>query len=181
MARPTSTAIKYRMGAGFAGDVNRTHPASIEPCFPDATNPPTAYGQAVVVDSTSANVRKLISTASDNGFDTIYGITVRPYPASQLTATTSGAPADLGDATPPTDRVIDVLRAGYIMVKLPTGITGAKKGGRVYMWAVASTGSHVLGGFEVSACSGKAFLIDEKTYYNGVEDSSGVVEIAFNV
>ena len=46
-------AFQFRMGAGFFGDVNRTHPFTVEPGLMDPTNPPTAYGQAVVVDSVS--------------------------------------------------------------------------------------------------------------------------------
>src|SRR5262249_5668758 len=66
-----STAIAYRMQAGFPGDVNRMHPASIEPCLIDASAPPTAYGQAVLVDGTTQGVRPLV--AGDQALTDVYG------------------------------------------------------------------------------------------------------------
>lgn len=172
------TALKYRMGAGNPGDVNRTHPASIVPAYPDATNPPDAYGQAVQIDATSHNVRKTI--VGDNTLDNVYGITVRPYPIQDGgTAGSLNAAAGLGSATPPTNQVIDVLTSGFIMGKL--NVSGAVKGGRVYVWAVATSGAHKIGGFEVAACATKTILLDEKTMYNGVEDANLNVEIAFNL
>jgi hypothetical protein len=171
------TALKYRMGAGYAGAVNRSHPASIEPCFPDQTNPPTDFGQPVVIDGSSHLPRAILYT--DNGADAIYGITVRPFPIQQAQASNDYAAIGLGSNGLPKSQAMDVLRSGYIMAKL--NVTGAVKGGRVYVWAVATSGSHVIGGFEVAACSGKTVLLDEKSYYNGVEDANKIVEIGFNL
>ena len=54
-------AFQFRMGAGFFGDVNRTHPFWVEPGLMDPTSPPTAYGQAVVVDSVSKKIRRVLA------------------------------------------------------------------------------------------------------------------------
>lgn len=173
------TAIKYRMGAGSAGDVTRLVGAAIEPCFPDSTNPPTFYGQPVVVDATSHLVRALLAT--DNAADAIYGITVRPYPTQQATASNAFGAIALGAATPSTTTEIGVLRRGYILVPL-NGVTGAVKGGRVYVWTAAVASGHTaVGGFEIAACSQKTIVLDEHSFYNGVEDSNKLVEIGFNI
>ncbi len=171
-------AFQFRMGAGFAGDVNRSHPASIEPTLIDASAPPTLYGQPVLVDATTQGVRPFASGDQSNTVAAGYGITVRPYPTQQSSASNFGAAA-LGAATPPVTGIIDVLRAGYIMVNLPAGGTPVK-GGAVYVWAAASSGSHVLGAVEAAYTAGSTTQLLNATF-NGSPDASGNVEIAFNI
>lgn len=171
-------AFQFRMGAGFAGDINRTHPASVEPTLIDASAPPTAYGQPVLVDATTQGVRPFAAGDQSDTVAAGYGITVRPYPTQQSSASNFGAAA-LGSATPPVTGIMDVLRAGYIMVNLPAG--GAPvKGGAVYVWAAASTGSHVLGGVEAAYSAGNTTQLLNATF-NGSPDANGNVEIAFNI
>lgn len=171
-------AFAFRMGAGFAGDVNRTHPASIEPCLIDAGAPPTAYGQPVLVDATTQGVRPFAAADQSNTVAAGYGMTVRPYPIQQSSGTNYGQ-ANLGAAVPPTTGVIDVLRAGYIMVNLPAGGTPVK-GDPVYVWAAASSGAHVIGGVEAAYVAGSTTQLKNATF-NGSPDANGNVEIAFNV
>lgn len=170
-------AYQFRMGAGFPGDVNRTHPASIEPCLADTTTPPTAFGQGVLINSATQGVRPFGAADASATAVVTYGVTVRPYPFQQSSASNFGAAA-LGSAIPPAG-AIDVLRAGYIMAQVPAGQTPVK-GGAVYIWCAASSGSHVQGGFEASASAGNTALIANATF-NGSPDASGNVEIAFNV
>ncbi len=170
-------AFTYRMGAGFPGDVNRTHPASIEPCLIDASAPPTAFGQPVVVDATTQGVRPL--AAGDAALDAIYGVTVRPYPFQADAGTNYGA-ASFGAAAPPASGVIDVLRAGYIMMKANVG-SAPVKGGRVFIWVAATAGNHIQGQLESAASAGNTIELDEKTYFNGTPDADGVVEVGFNI
>lgn len=170
-------AFTFRMGAGFPGDVNRTHPVTIEPCLID-TAPPTAYGQPVLINSATQGVRPFTTGDQSNTVPAGYGITVRPYPAQQSSGSNFGA-ASFGSATPPTTGVMDVLRAGYIMGYLPAG--GAPvKGGKVYVWAVASSGAHVQGGLEAAYSAGNTTELLNATF-NGSPDASGNVEIAFNI
>lgn len=171
-------AFQFRMGAGFAGDINRTHPASVEPTLIDASAPPTAYGQPVLVDATTQGVRPFAAGDQSNAVAAGYGITVRPYPTQQSSASNFGAAA-LGAATPPVSGIMDVLRAGYIMVNLPAGGTPVK-GGAVYVWAAASTGSHVLGGVEAAYSAGNTTQLLNATF-NGSPDANGNVEVAFNI
>ncbi|WP_144156548.1 hypothetical protein [Paraburkholderia sp. BCC1885] len=176
-ARTCDISFGYRMGAGFPGDVNRTHPVNIEPCLVDPSAPPTLYGQAVVIDATSQGVRPLV--AGDSSLTAIYGITVRPFPIQGQSSTNYGA-SNIGAATPPTSQPMDVVRSGYIMSTL-SGSTAAVKGGTVYVWVAASSGSHIQGNFEAAATGGSTIALDAKTSFNGPADASGVVEVAFNI
>lgn len=171
-------AFQYRMGAGFVGDVNRTHPASVEPALIDASAPPTAFGQPVVVDPTTQGVRPLV--AGDSGLDAIYGIVVRDFPIQQPTATQQFAQASFGTGTPPTSGAASILRSGYIMVQSNVGSTPLK-GGRVFIWVAATSGNHIQGQFESAASSGNTIELDEKSYFNGSPDANGVVELGFNI
>jgi hypothetical protein len=169
-------AFQFRMGAGFPGDVNRSHPASIEAAITDPTNPPMAFGQAVLVNPASQGVRSILT--SDGAIDAIYGITVRPYPAQPATASGAYGAQGIGAAPLPPNQPVDVLRSGYILA--PVNGTPSK-GGRVFIWTAASTGPHVTGGFEAAATAGSTIELDEKSYYNGTPDASGTVEISFNI
>jgi hypothetical protein len=170
-------AIPFRMGAGFPGDVNRSHPASIEPCIIDASAPPTTFGQPVLVDATTQGVRPF--TAGDVALTTAYGVTVRPYPFQQSSGSNFGA-ASLGVATPPATGQMDVLRSGYIMTKL-SGATQPVKNGLVCVWTAASSGAHVQGGFEAAVTGGSTTPALPGVTFNGVPDANGNVEVAFNI
>ena len=170
-------AFGFRMGAGFAGDVNRTHPASIEPALNNTTTPVTAFGQPVLVDTATQTVRPFALADQSNTIASGYGIAVRPYPYQQMTA------SNFGEATIGAGAVqagaIDVLRSGYIMTKLSFGGT-PKKGQPVYVWAAATSGNHVQGGIEAAYTAGSTTQLLNATF-NGSPDASGNVEIAFNI
>jgi len=170
-------AIGYRMAGGFAGDVTRTHPVSIEPCLIDASAPPTEYGQAVLLDPTTQGVRPL--TVGDDTATDIYGITVRAFPTQQSSGTNFGAVALGSQVAPPTSGEIDVLKSGYISAVL-SGSTAAVKGGSVYVWVTASAGAQVQGHFTAAASAGNTMKL-AKAYFNGPADANGIVEIAFNL
>lgn len=169
-------AFAFRMGAGFPGDVNRTHPASIEPCLINASAPPAFFGQAVLVGA--SGVRPITTGDQSNTVAAGYGITVRPYPFQQSSASNYGAAA-IGAGAPPVTGVVDVLRAGYIMGQIPTGQTPAK-GAPVYVWATASSGSNIQGGFTSVYTALNTTQVLNATF-NGPPDASGNVEIAFNI
>ena len=174
-------AFQYRMGAGFLGDVNRTHPASIEPCLIDASAPPTAYGQPVLVDPTTQGVRTLATTDYTTNPWYIYGITVRPYPFQANTTTPT-----IGGGTPPVSGIIDVLRSGYIMVP----VYGAcVKGGLAYIWVTATSVNHIENTFEITTNASNVNIVSNpNTSFNGSPDTSAVLnaninvaELAFNI
>lgn len=174
--RTVDVAFQYRMGAGFTGDVNRTHPFTVEPCAVDPTSPPLFYGQAVVIDATSHLVRRVLD--GDDALTNIYGIAVRPYPFQDAVAVNYGA-VGIGAAIPPTKQPIDVLRAGYIMAVMH-GVPN--KGDPVYVWADPDGGGEIAGQFTTTTTAGSTIgpLPGQTTYQGGV-DSSGVGEVAFNI
>lgn len=173
----TSAAFQFRMGAGFAGDVNRTHPAAIEPCLIDSTHPPTFFGQGIVPDAAAPNGVR-VPAAGDSGVTHLYGITVRPFPFQQQTTSTAFGGTNFGGEAPPATGIIDVMRSGYMMVTLQ-GAAAATKGGRVQLCVVAGTG-YVVGGFSADTVSGTFAALDSTTTFNGPADSAGIVEIAVN-
>lgn len=169
----TDAAIKYRMDAGYPGDVNRTHPFSVRPVLQDAANPVRLYGDPVMLGAGSA-MRGVL--AADQAASTkIKGVLVRPYPVSQ---TTGGMSATLGAAVPPQTAVPqDILEDGYIMVKCNNFAANAPaQGGAVFVWAAASSGNHVLGGFEALATAGSTFPVSNAEWYSGA-DGNGTAEL----
>lgn len=171
-------AIQFRMPAGFPGDVNRTHPAWIEPCSLDPTNPPTFTGQACVIDATSHLLRTVL--AGDTALTDIYGFLVRAFPTQQKSSTNYGA-ASIGNAGAPGVGKADVLRSGYIMTVLNNyAAQPAAKGGRVYIWIAATTTNHVQGGVEAAATGGSTIELDIKASFNGGADANGNVEVIYN-
>lgn len=181
-ARTCDVAFPFRMGAGFLGDVTRVGAPSptIEPSLQDATNPPNFYGCPVVINAAGTGVRQLL--AADTALTAIYGIVVRPFPINQAAATNFGAAA-IGGFVVPVIGAVDVLKSGYCLGYL-SGTGTPVKGGAVFVWVAASAGSHVQGGFETTATGGSTIPLstaNPNIYFNGPGDSSGNVEIAYNI
>lgn len=171
-AKTRDIAFQFRMGAGFPGDVNRTHPASIVPGLINTTNPVAQYGFPAVIDGATSSYRGLI--ASDTGVTRIDGIIARPYPTQQMTG---GMTAALGNAIPPTSGVADFLEDGFIIATCNNfAASPPQKGGAVYVWIAASTGNHVQGGFEAAASAGNTIALTNARW-NGPTDANGVTEI----
>jgi len=166
--------IPFLMQAGFQGDVNRSHPCTIEPALADPTYPPTFYGQAVVADAAAPNGVR-VPQAGDAAA-AIYGVTVRPFPIQPTTGSLTQA---FGSGTPPANVAVDVLRSGYIIVLLQ-GAAAAAKGTAVKVCTVAGAG-YVVGGFSVDAVAGTEVTLDGKSSFNGPADVNGLVELAFNI
>jgi hypothetical protein len=173
--RTVDTAFTFRMGAGFAGDVNRGHPCSIQPCLIDSASPPTAYGQAVVVDSVSEGVRPI--GAGDGAVVDLWGVTVRPYPIQQSTTSSPYGEVPYGGAGVPSMQPIDVLRGGYIFVAVNILNGAVNKGGSVFVWYTASGGGHTQGGFESAASGGNTIALSPAWSFNSPTDSTGVAEL----
>lgn len=165
-------AITFRMPTGFAGDVNRNHPASISPELANGTLPPLIYGQALVLAADNISMRPL--AAGDTALTQVWGLLVRPYPIQAPTAGNYGA-VGIGAATPPNNGAIAVLRDGYILA----AVNGQPvKGGQVHVWCAASAGAHIQGGFEAAASGGNTADLDVNKYiYNSAPGSDGITEI----
>ena len=167
-ARTMDVAYGYRCPAGYAGDINRAHPFSVEPVMQNASTPVLQPGMAVIIDTATNTGRQ--AAAGDTALTRIYGIAAREYPVQQ----TSGGPtANIGVATLPTNRPMSVLRSGYQLVYCNGTPT---KDGVVYLWIAASSGNHVQGAFEASATGGSTIAV-ANAKWNGPGDSAGIAEL----
>jgi len=178
--RTRDVAFPFRMATGFAGDVNRTHPADIAAYLNDPTNPILGYGFGCLYTSSANTVRQLASGDASSTAVNIAGVSVRPYPYQQAAATNFGA-VPFGNIAPPTtgpNQVIDILKSGFIMVAVNGAVV---LGGLVYIWCAASSGAHIQGGFESAASAGNTLLLDGKSYWNGPAGPDGIAELAFNL
>lgn len=174
--RTIDTAIAFRMGAGVAGDVNRGHPASIQPALISPINPVLGYGVPVLVDTAGgANNGVRPIAAGDIAITDIWGISVRPYPIQQSTTSQSYGEVGYGSIAPPLLQPLDVLRGGYVMVPV---VGQSVKGGAVFIWCAASGGGHVQGGFEIVGSGGNTATLNAATYqFNSPPDSNGIAEL----
>jgi hypothetical protein len=135
----------------------------------DTDYPVLRYGEPVkMVDG---EVRPI--TTGDDVTD-IYGFGCRPYPVQ-----TSSSEA-LGTATPPTNLHFDVLRRGYMTVKVQDGTP--EKNGAVYVRTVAASDptAQPIGGLECGLDGGDCFEITNAKFM-GEADSDGNVEISYNL
>lgn len=175
--RTRDVAFVYRMPAGIPGDINRAWGGTVvEPNIIDPNNPPLAYGVAVALDATYG-IRPI--GAGDTA-DLIYGLLVRPYPTNAQTASGFFGQLPLGTAqVPPASGMCDVLKQGYMTVKL-YGATAAAPGGTVYVRIANAGAGQVVGGFEAAADGGNTIVV-AKSYFRGAADASGNTEIAFNL
>ena len=171
-ARTCDVAFSFRMGAGFPGDVNRMHPASIVPGLINTTNPPKLYGNPVFVNTADSTLRNVIAGDGSVTPGKIYGVIVRPFPTQQMTG---GMSAAIGAAAAPVSGVADFLRSGFVMCKLPAGAT-VTKGGTVYIWAAADSGARVQGQLEAAASSTSTYTVTNAAF-TGPADANGNVEI----
>lgn len=178
--RTCDTSFTFRMGAGFAGDVNRGHPASILPKIIDTSvGPSPLYGQPCILVAATGGVRQF--AAGDTGLTDSFGVVVRPYPIQQASNTNFSGAVPYGAISPPSLQPLDVLRAGYVMVQLPAGQT-PQPGGLVYVWCAASGAGHTQGNFEASASGGNtAALASPKFFWNSPVDANGVAELGITV
>lgn len=159
----------FRMPAGFPGDVNRTHPASIVPGLVNTSvQAPRLFGDPVLIDTSTNSYRGI--TASDTSSFACDGFAARPYPTQQ---TSGGMTATLGVGVPATNQPIDILSDGFIIVTCNVG--SPTKGGAVYVYTGTSTGSHVQGGLE--AASGSNLTLITNAFFNGPPDANGVTEV----
>ena len=164
----------YRMGAGFPGQINRTHPFSALPGLTNPTNPPRLYGDPAVIDTATNSYRAFL--VGDTALTKVDGVLVRPFPTQQQSG---GMNASIGVATGPAGNQIETfLNEGFIMAKCNNfAAQQPTKGGAVYVWIAASSGAHVQGGFESVAAGASTAGPITNMKWNGPADSAGIAEI----
>jgi hypothetical protein len=164
-------AFGFRMGAGFAGDVNRTHPFSVLPALQHATQAVANYGAAVQLDPATNTVKGFV--AGDTAVTKIAGVAVRPYPIQQASG---GMSASIGAASPPgAGNVIDYLRSGFIMVKINPA-QAVRRGDPVFVWCAATAGADIQGMFRGAVSAGNTAAI-ANAIFMGPADANGNCEI----
>jgi hypothetical protein len=167
-------AFLYGLPSGIPGTVNRAFAAIIEAqsVTPSGTTgAPVAYGVPMVPDTASGNVGNMRTIASGDAY--VYGVLARPFPVQS-----PNWPVDpLGTSAPLTalGGPCDILVFGYISVLL-SGSTAAAKGGQVYIWTAAASGTHIVGGFEATNPSSNGFAMSNAMFM-GPADANGNVEI----
>ena len=167
-----SNAFIYRMPAGIAGDVTRREHATIEAQEMDADYPVLRYGEPVKM--VSGKIRPI--TTGDTVTD-IYGFAVRPYP----TESASSVSEVLGIATPNPANFLDILRRGYLTVKVQAGTPA--KNSDPFVRTVSSglsPDTQPIGGLECATDGGDCFDITSARFM-GEADSDGNVEISYNL
>ena len=158
-------AYLTRMPSGIPGHVSVVDGATIEQQLMDTTGIPGAFGDFVKI--VAGRVRGI--AASDTAA-VIYGLLVRSFPTQ--------SPTDgLGAAAPVAGRMCDVLRRGYVNVRLQAGT--AAKNGAVHVRVVAGSG-RLVGAIE-AAQDGVNTVLVAGCVFTGPADAAGNVEIAFNI
>lgn len=157
-----------RMPAGIPGDVSRPGASTtIETAIVLGTNPPLLYGIPVAVDASTGKIRPI---GAGDTVANVYGLLVRAYPSN---SSASG----VGDSVPPTSGIADVLKKGYMSVKV-NGSTSPVKNGSVYVRTVTGSDT-VIGGFSAASDATNNFVLTG-AYFTGGMDANGNSEIKFN-
>lgn len=159
-------AILFRMPSGIPGDLTRQSQATVEPVPLDPASPFAEYGVfGKIVNG------KFVPLVADDTADLVYGMLVRPYP-------TQSSQDPLSVSTPSIQGIADVLRRGYISVKLRAGVAALR--GQVYVRVAAPAAGKPIGGIEAAADRTHTIAITGATFMASA-DADGNVEIAYNI
>ena len=168
-----TNAFLLRMPSGIAGMINRAEHATVEAQLYDTTTPPTVFG--IPVKYVAGKVQPI--AAADTVANVVQGFLAKPYP-TQFTSSEA-----LGTATPYTALMANVMKRGYMTVKVNASLPAAvpAKGGAVYCRKTDhGAAEYLIGGVESDADGGKCEAITG-CYFMGPMDADGNVEIAFNI
>jgi hypothetical protein len=161
-------AFTYRMPYGIPGDITRASSGAltVEGQAFGATAFP-AYGLPAKIVS-----GVMVPISANN--DVVYGLLARPYPI-----TGANASDPLGASVPPTVGVANIMRRGYMAVKVQLGGASCALGSSVYIRYQNPSGSQIVGGLE-GASTGNTYQLTGATFMGPV-DSNGNAEICLNI
>lgn len=160
------TSFLYRMPSGVPGDISRRQSATVA-----ARVLGGAFAAFGLFGKLSAG--KLVPLTGNETAAQLDGLLVRSFPM-----TGANASDPLGTAVPPTSGVADVLKRGYMTVKVNAGT--AAIGGTVYVRVAAATGPKPLGGIEAVADATNTVALTNAAFESAA-DASGNAEISFNL
>jgi len=163
------TAFSYRMPAGIPGALSRaTGQDTVSQELYDSAATFSAFGLPAKMGSNG----KVQPMGAGDAATALYGILVRPYPV--------GASQDgLGVSTPATSGIANVLRRGWINVKLG-GTAPATKKSQVYVRVANAAAGKPIGGFEAAADSTNT-VAPAGLFFTGPADANGNAEVEFNL
>ena len=171
-------AYTFRMNAGIPGEVSRfqTYGCTISPEKQHATTPMTLYGQVAIMAAANAGVRP--ATAGDTTVDMEWGFLVRPYPGPDIGVSFPSGTVDFG-AGSPGGKIVDILRRGFMTVKVG-GATAPAKGGPAWLWTAATAGQNIQGLLQATDPTTSGFKMN-RVVFQGPADASGNTEISYNI
>lgn len=160
------------MPAGIAGDVTRREHATIEPQIMDSAAPVTLYG--VPVKMVSGKIQPINNSA--DAAASVYGFAVRAFPIQSA----GGAGDAKGGGIPPIGLPLDILRRGYMTVKVQKGVP--VKNASPYMRVAGATEDYPVGGLECDVDSTPANTVQlTDVKFMGEADAEGNVEISYKI
>ena len=162
-----SNAILKRMPAGIAGAITRYDSITTDSVILDSTNPFTAFGLGGKYSS-----NKFIPIASGDAAAVLAGIYVRPFP-------TVSQPDQIQQTGTGKNKIGTILKRGYINVNIGVDASSLSVGAAVYMVVSTPTTANPLGSF--TATSGANTVAITNAYFTGPGDTSGNIELAFNL
>jgi hypothetical protein len=161
-------AYLFRLPAGFAGMITRVDTTDTEPQVIDSTTPPTSFGVPVKMVA-----GKIQPVAAGDAATVVYGFLARPYPFQG-----QNIASVVGTQTPPTSGTGDIMRRGYMAVKVNAGTPAF--GGVVYVRVANPSGAKVIGGIEAVADSTNTVIVAGAQFMSA-GDANGNAEISYNI
>ena len=170
-------ALVFRMQAGIPGEVSRfqTLGTTITPELQNTSTPVLEYGVPVIINN--SGVRPV--TATDTTADAELGFLVRPFPGADLTVAFPGGSIPFGAGIPPSRGVVDILRRGFMTVKLG-GASAPQRQSPVWVWTAVSAGANVQGHVVATDPTTSGFKMN-RAFFRGPADAAGNTEIGYNI
>ncbi|GAB7197651.1 structural cement protein Gp24 [Dickeya oryzae] len=163
-----ANSFLYRMPAGIAGSISRPQDLTVETQLLDSTNLFSAYGLGGKISS-----GKFVPIAASDTAAVLAGIFVRPYP-------TASQPDKVQQVGSGKNFTGDSLVRGYVTVNIGSDASGVALRGPVYMRVASPSASSPLGAFLATADGSNTVQITN-AYFNGPGDTSGNIELAYNI
>jgi hypothetical protein len=171
------TAYTFRMNAGIPGELSRfqTLGTTVTPETMNTATPVLEYGVPVIVNN--SGVRPLVAT--DVTADLEAGFLVRPYPGGDRTLGFPSGVIPYGSGTPPNIGVVDLMRRGFMTVRL-AGAAAPQRNSPVWVWTAATAGANVQGRVVAADPTTSGFKLN-RAFFRGPADAAGNTEIGYNI
>lgn len=172
---PAQIITNNALPIGVPGDITRDiRESTVEAVKINAATPAPFYGIPLVWSTpTSLGVRPF---AAGDAASALAGYNVRSNPSLGGSLTNQG----FGPSTPPLSGIGDMLKKGYMAVRVNGVTTGVAKEGPVYVRVGAATQLKPIGGVEAVSDGANTVQLP-LTVFTGPCDAEGNAEIRYNV